>query len=162
MDALVINRQTWVPIKDGDPAAWAVFQRHYSRRIGNRRGLWVGPGNRMVLALNDYSAIWVWRRFLERGQSHPRGVLCAVFRREEQCTALASDLIESAMSLAWERWPGERLYTYVNPRAIQSTNPGYCFQVAGWRKCRQTSKGLIELEIYPTWSESLETIGKAR
>jgi len=44
------------------------------------------------------------------------------------------------------KWPGERLYTYVNSHKIRSTNPGYCFLRAGWRKCGMTKGGLIILE----------------
>lgn len=53
------------------------------------------------------------------------------------------------MSLAWQKWPGERLYTYVNGGKVRSSNPGYCFLVAGWRKCGVTKdKGLIILEAH--------------
>jgi hypothetical protein len=40
-----------------------------------------------------------------------RGVNCAVFRNES--SVLSSELIREACGLAWTRWPGERLYTYV-------------------------------------------------
>jgi len=30
----------------------------------------------------------------------------------------------------------------INPRRVKSTNPGYCFLVAGWRRCGQTAGGL--------------------
>ena len=50
---------------------------------------------------------------------------------------------------AWKRWPGERLYTYVDPKKIKSTNPGYCFKVCGWRKCGVTKhRKLHILERY--------------
>jgi len=67
----------------------------------------------------------------------------ALFRR-------SSDLIRSAMALAWQRWPGERLYTYVNPRFVKSANPGYCFLMAGWHRCGKTkSRELLILEALP-------------
>jgi len=47
---------------------------------------------------------------------------------------------------AWKKWPPQRLYTTVNPRKIKSTNPGFCFLCAGWRRCGFTESGLIILE----------------
>ena len=43
-------------------------------------------------------------------------------------------------------WPGERHYTYVRAEAVRSSNPGYCFQKAGWNKCGYTQNGLTILE----------------
>ncbi|MGP2435463.1 hypothetical protein ACTUQ0_14750, partial [Listeria monocytogenes] len=63
---------------------------------------------------------------------------------------LSSLLIQSAMQMAWQRWPGQRLYTYVNPRKVASANPGYCFKQAGWRLCGITkSRKLLVLEFCP-------------
>lgn len=45
-----------------------------------------------------------------------------------------------------KKWPGERFYTYVNPKKVKSTNPGYCFMAAGWKKCGMTGKGLLIFE----------------
>ena len=72
------------------------------------------------------------------------GINCAVFRNES--SVLSSALITEAMRLAWHRWPGERLYTYVNPAQIKSNNPGFCFQAAGWHKCGESQGGLVILE----------------
>jgi hypothetical protein len=56
-------------------------------------------------------------------------------------------MIRAADLLADERWPGERHYTYVNPLRIRSTNPGFCFQAAGWQRCGLTKKSrLVILE----------------
>jgi len=63
---------------------------------------------------------------------------------------LSSELIRAAEVFAWDRWPGQRLYTYVNPRKVQSRNPGYCFLMAGWRKCGVTkTRRLIIFEKCP-------------
>ena len=145
-DGAVVN---WYGVKDGDPVARSIFDRHYSRRHykdGRKPKLFVGPGEKMVLMTSDASALFVWRKFIsDGGQS---GVNCAVFRNEGN--ALSSALILEAEELAWERWPGERLYTYVWPAKIRSTNPGFCFQKAGWRKCGITKKKrMIILEKLP-------------
>lgn len=124
----------WISVLDGDARARAIFNRHYSRRFysdGRKPKLFVGPGEKMVLLTPLCDAVFIWRKFISHdGQ---RGVNCAVFRNESE--HLSSELIADAVCLAWKRWPGERLYTYVDPRKVRSTNPGYCFLVSGWRKC---------------------------
>ena len=144
----------WLPAKDGDPRAFALMRRHYtyqayqdSRRMAgggyrNRR-LFVGPGEKMVLMTAACDALFVWRKFID--DSGQTGVNCAVFRNESPM--LASTLILEAEQWAWVRWPGERLYTYVNSGMVKSANPGYCFKAAGWVVCGRTkSRGLLILE----------------
>ena len=69
---------------------------------------------------------------------------------------LSSELILEAEALAWSKWPGERFYTYVDPRKIKSKNPGFCFLKAGWRKCGITkvNKLLILEKLPPTKSNA--------
>lgn len=54
---------------------------------------------------------------------------------------LSSQLILEAEHLAWAKWPGERLYTYVDPKKVKTClpffrkpNPGKCFIKAGWTR----------------------------
>lgn len=91
----------------------------------------------------DCTALWIWRKekFRMDGQ---KGVNCAVFRNEG--TALSSCLIQAADEIGWDRWPGERHFTFVDPTKVRSTNPGYCFKRAGWPQCGRTAKGLLILE----------------
>jgi hypothetical protein len=134
----------WLPIKDGDERAFALYQRHYSykryadgrRRLHGypNRFLIAGPGQKLLLLGADGHALMVWRRF--RDDSGQQGVNCAVFRNESRWRSSA--LLREAMELAWRRWPGQRLYTYVDPRAVRSVNAGYCFKCAGWRACGTT------------------------
>lgn len=139
----------WIEVKDGNDTCRAIFDRHYSRyfyRDGRRPKLFVGPGEKMVLLYACARALFVWRRF--RSQDDQTGVNCAIFRNEG--AARSSDLIRAADDLAWERWPGERHYTYVNPRAVRSRNPGCCFLMAGWRRCGFTkARKLLILERLP-------------
>jgi hypothetical protein len=154
MDTRIVDCH-WLPIRDGDPRAFAMYKRHYTYREytdGRRRNLhnpnrmlFVGPGEKMVLMTVTCDALFVWRKFVD--DSGQTGVNCAVFRNESPVRS--SDLIREAEQHAWARWPGERLYTYVKACAIRSTNPGYCYQVAGWRKCGHTKSGLIVLEKSP-------------
>ena len=146
----------WLPARDCDPRAYALFSRHYSALpyADNRRRdpsnptrfSFAGPGEKMVLLTADCRALFVWRKFIDK--SGQQGINCAVFRNEGD--ELSSRLILEAEALAWGRWPGERLYTYVNQRKVLSCNPGYCFKVAGWQPCGYTvSRGLLILEKLP-------------
>lgn len=154
--AVEIIPSPWIQVKDGNPVARALFSRHYTYNrkreqmsffaAKNRNYKhFVGPGEKMVLLTPDESAMFVWRKF--RSMDNQAGVNCAVFRNEGKTRS--SDLIRAAMRWAWLRWPGERLYTYVNPGAVRSRNPGYCFIAAGWRRCGATkAKGLLILEVF--------------
>ena len=141
----MLNGWMWYAVKDGNLTVRAIANRHYSRRKyrdGRRVVLTVGPGEKMVLLTSCGLAAFIWRKFINDGGQI--GINCALFRNESGFRS--SDLIIEAEGLAWDRWPGERLYTYVNPRMVKSTNPGYCFLMAGWRKCGTTKGGLIILE----------------
>ncbi len=146
----LLGRELWLGVKDGDDRALGLYRRHYSRRIykdGRKPRLFVGPGEKMVLLTPTSDGLFVWRKFIDA--SGQRGVNCAVFRYEGAHTHSASALIRAACEHAWLRWPGERLYTYVDPRKIRSSNPGYCFKRAGWNFCGKTKGGLHILECVP-------------
>jgi hypothetical protein len=139
----------WFVVSKFDPRVVALYSRHYSSSKNGKRACdWLksgitSPGESMTLLTLDNCALWVWlkQHYVDSGQV---GVNCAVFRNES--SLLSSDLILEAEQLAWQRWPGERLYTYVNADAIRSANPGYCFKMAGWRKFGRSKGGLLILE----------------
>lgn len=132
----------WYPIKDRDPRAVAIFRRHYSCRkpeIDYCRHGFSGNGETMVLLTQRCDALYCWRKVT--GQ----GVLCSIFRNESDI--LSSILIIEACELAWSRWPDTKLFTYVNANKITSSNPGYCFIMAGFKRLKErTSRGLYILE----------------
>lgn len=150
-----LNR--WYPIKDGNEAAYALMSRHYSfnayadgrrQNLSNpNRHLFIGPGEKLPLMTSDSMALFVWKKFIDG--SGQEGINCAVFRNEGP--HLSSELILEAELLAWQRWPGERFYTYVNPASVASKNPGYCFRQAGWRRLKTVTKhnGLYIFEKLP-------------
>lgn len=151
-----IDLGAWTAVKDGHTRFAELYRRHYScyQYADNRRSqygyrnrnLVLGPGEKMALLTPDWMAAFGWRKFIDK--SGQTGANCAFFRNEG--SQLSSWLILEAEKLAWVRWPGERLYTYVNTAAIRSSNPGYCFQIAGWRKCGYTSVNkLLILEKLP-------------
>lgn len=136
----------WFFAKDGDYRARIIFNRHYSRRHykdGRKPIKFVGPGEYLCLLTQQCDALFVWRKFID--DSGQQGINCAVFRNESEI--LSSLLIQEACEIAWNRWPGERLYTYVNAKKIKSINPGYCFKQAGFNHCGYTKKNkLVVLE----------------
>ena len=145
----------WLPVSDGDERATALYRRHYSFKrykdgrlsdtSNGNRWLIAGPGQKMLLMTVGCDALFVWRKFIDK--SGQTGVNCAVFRNESDI--LSSLLILEAERWAWQRWPGERLYTYVNGKKIQSVNPGYCFKMAGWQAVGHTkARGLVILEKF--------------
>jgi hypothetical protein len=140
---------TWIPVKDGNDTARAIFDNHYSRRHyrdGRKRLLFLGPGEKLVLITPDALGLFAWLKFFS--MDHQEGVMCTVFRNEG--AERSSDLIRAAVAMAWEKWPGERLYTYINPGKIRhKRDPGRCFLRAGWQHCGWTKKGLRILEIRP-------------
>jgi len=155
MNGLLLDDGAWRRALDGDPEGLAIYRRHYSRRRyrdGRQPRLFVGPGEKQVLVSHDGRALFVWRRFVD--DAGQEGVNCAAFRNEG--AGLSSSLIAEAMAIAWARWPGERLYTYVDAAEVRSSNPGYCFLVAGWRPAGWTRGGhgrrsLRILEALPAW-----------
>lgn len=141
----------WLECRDGDDVCRELYDRHYSRyhyADGRQPKLFVGPGEKVVMITEDLAAIWVWRKFIDG--SGQQGVNNAVFRNESP--VLSSALILDAERVAWSRWPGMRLYTYVNAKAIRSNNPGACFKIAGWRVCGKTK--VNQLVILEKFAES--------
>lgn len=140
-----MSEPLWWITRDGDAECLKLYDRHYSSRKykdGRIRTKFVGPGEQIVLRTWEGDAAFVWKRFIDA--SGQQGVNCSFFRNESNHRS--SDLIRQADAIADFCWPGERHYTYVNAKAIRSTNPGYCFIMAGWRRCGITKGGLIILE----------------
>jgi hypothetical protein len=129
-----------------------MYESHYSayRYADQReRRLFVGPGDKLVLRTERADAFFVWRVFVDdcidqRTGHRQWGVNCAAFRNESE--HLSSDLIRQADAVADAVWTDRRHYTYVDREAVASSNPGFCFIRAGWRRCGYTKRGLIVLE----------------
>lgn len=144
----------WLPSNKFDPRAVALYERHYSARHyadGRKRTQFVGPGECMVLLTVNCDALWVWVRNRMERYDHQDGVNCAVFRNEG--SVLSSDLVREADELAWQRWPGERHFTYVEDAKIRrKRDPGRCFRKAGWNACGRNADGRLTLleRLWPT------------
>ena len=135
----------WWLTKDGDRDCLAMYERHYSAYKyvdGRKRTQFVGPGEKVVLRTERADAVWVWRKFID--DSGQTGINCAVFRNESGHRS--SCLISQADQIADCLWPHSRHYTYINAERIASSNPGFCFLKAGWRKCGRTKGALLIYE----------------
>lgn len=156
----------WCLTRDGDPQAVELFRRHYScqdpakKLLGGNYSRFAGQGQPLVLIDTEAQALFVWRKEAFRLDDQS-GVCCSVFRNEGPVRS--SDLIREAMVLAWERWPGERLFTFVDETKIRPCSmPGRCFKKAGWtyqkvwyppekrwRRARTKQHRLLILEMLP-------------
>ncbi len=149
----------WYLTKDGDATVLELYRRHYpaQRKPGMRKiAQFVGPGENIVLRTDRGDAGFVWRNFID--DSKQCGINNAFFRNESQVRS--SDLVRQADAIADFAWPGARHYTYVDAAAIRSTNPGFCYVSAGWRRVTilnadgvavplLTGSGLMILERVP-------------
>ena len=147
MAQLYLMGKGWQEIRDGNPTALEIYNRHYSARIysdGRVRKKFCGPGQYCALLMAPRAdALFVWRRFRSM-DPEALGLKCAVFRNESK--RLSSGLILEAEPFALKHWPDERrVYTYISPTKIRSTNPGFCFLEAGWHKAGYTKSGLLRL-----------------
>jgi hypothetical protein len=156
MPATLFDDETavWRRTTKVDPVAVALANRHYSRRKYGKIGKSVGPPGRLLTFVSpDEQAVWA---------SHwPYGHLaldgldawrCVIFRNEGDM--LSSTLIRSAMKLTAEAWspgrPADGWLTWVDRAEVASTNPGYCFQMAGWtvdRDWHSTRRGSMLVRL---------------
>lgn len=131
----------WRLTTKGDPEAVALYDRHYSRRPSSRGGLVAGPGR--CLTLLRPKALWVshYQRPELVKHAWPGAWTCTVFRNESP--ELSSKLILEAVAVTRHEWgdpPVRGLVTFVNARAVRSTNPGFCFLQAGFERLDETTK----------------------
>lgn len=147
-----------------DPVACALADRHYSRRkVGAPQ--FMPPGQTVVLLSECTRAVFGWWR------PHPSsgirqmngrdGWTCTIFRNESRY--LSSFLISEAecelLSL-YDCGP-DGLLTYVWDIKVQSTNPGFCFQAAGWRRVGRSAdrrKTLLQ-KVPPSAAPCIPQVG---
>lgn len=126
-----------------DPEMRMLADRHYSRRtVGARQFTY--SGRKLVLrdTRGDVLFIWMWPQDDMR-MDNQTGYNCAIFRNEGK--RRSSEIILEAEQHAVTKWGPNRFYTYVNGGKIRSSNPGYCFQKAGWKKAGLSKGGLVLL-----------------
>lgn len=142
----------WCLSHRADPEAVKVADRHYNRqKVGTPQ--FVPPGRCLVLATPDYSAVWVtsWP-FAEYVKHRWAGAwVNSLFRNEGRI--LSSELIRQAVAATLYNWPDVPelgLITFVDSGKIKSSNPGYCYLKAGFKRVGKTKGGLVALQLLPS------------
>jgi hypothetical protein len=143
--------EMWQRVTKFDPRAVILADRHYSRRkIGSRQ--FMPPGETVILLSDDAMAVFGWWR------PHPAsgikamngldGWTCTIFRNE-------SNELSSKMILAAEQYllnlgvsiGKSGFITYVYDKKIRSSNPGFCFKMAGYKvtgRSKDNKKTLLQ------------------
>ena len=138
----------WLVTNRVDPAVARMADDHYSRKTRGARQF-AAPGRVLVLYIPGAcwpfraDACWVWWDGI-RADSFNGWWNNSLFRNEG-CGWLSSRLIQDAVALVLERWgePPLGFDTYVDTRKIASTNPGYCYEKAGWRRGDRNKTGKL-------------------
>ena len=123
-----------------DPEMAALADRHYSRRKHGAKQFCYS-GRKLVLRDTKGQVLFVWMYsdpILRMDKQS--GYNCAIFRNES--CRLSSEIILEAEQHAIDKWGPNYFYTYIDGRKIKSSNPGYCFKMAGWKKEHQTKSNL--------------------
>jgi len=126
---------------------------HYSRRTPGSK-TFTGVGQEIVLVTDCGRAVWACVRQktpMARGTGSSRGregstdgkarFLWRNMLFRNLGAGLSSALIESALETTYREWamrygalPEERLRTEIGVRKVRSTNPGFCYLMAGWER----------------------------
>lgn len=157
----------WRLSSSADPAALRVVDGlgelskhgpHYSRQTPGSK-TFTGVGQEIVLLSDDGLAVWAvvrQRHFAPAGSpthtgmadvDNPRPRVWRNMLFRNLGPQLSSDLIKSAVCETYKRWPvkygdfpSESLRTEIDPAAVNSRNPGYCFKCAGFHTPRPIKK----------------------
>jgi len=129
---------------------------HYSRQKPGTRELGP-PGEKLVFVTLDGQALWGSHRpapwTLATRADGFIGHSCFVFRRFPDSTEIASALIRTAVGLTAMIWGDAPFITYVAVDHIESSNPGYCYKIAGFthksfnKKTKLGKMARLEMEL---------------
>lgn len=143
------SAMTWRRSNRFDPAALPLADRHYNRQKPGTPQF-VPPGRCLVLLSEDRSALWVtsWPKYVRH--SWPGAWINTLFRNEGSDTSSWMIRLAVAHTRAFFGEPPEiGMITFVDPGKVKSTNPGYCYLVAGFIHEGWTAKGLRVLRMPP-------------
>jgi hypothetical protein len=139
----------WQISDRADPIAVSLADRHYNRQKPGTPQF-VPPGRCVVLRV-DNLAVWVTSHpFAEYVKHQWAGAwVNSIFRNE--AAGLSSELIREAVAATRWFWDAPELgiITFVDSSKVRSTNPGYCYQKAGFHKVGKTKGGLIAWQLLP-------------
>ena len=144
---------------------FAAYGPHYSRRTPGSP-TFTGVGQEVVLLHESEAAVWAVvyqktpaaRGSGRGGPKDPRPQYVwrnMLFRRLPECPVLASDLVITATDATYYFWlakygtlPTIPLRTEIGIKNVKSTNPGYCYRLAGWTP-GPVKRGLLHLYAPP-------------
>ncbi len=137
---------------DGNPAGLALCLRHYSCRrscksekVTGAQKLFVGPGEKLVHLTECGRAVVAWRKAKYRMDGQ-QGAECALYRNESGLPGVP--ILRESVCAARQKWPGERLFTLIDPSKISSQNPGFVFKQCGFFRCGMSGKGHLIFERF--------------
>lgn len=142
-------------VKPTENAILAMVRAHYSHkdnvskrpRTKKTSKTWWSNAKLAVFSDPERTLVfaWQWPRAEFRADKQ-NGFNNTLFHRSERCPFLASEIILAAEQEAVALWGSNRAYTYVDPNGVKSTNPGFCYQVAGWRFVKTAASGKLLYE----------------
>jgi hypothetical protein len=133
----------WERVDKFDARTAELADRHYSRRTPGSPQF-MPPGQTIILYLPGAVFGW-WRPDPTSGITAMNGLdgwTCTIFRNESP--ALSSELIlhaEKCLAGYTDGCGPDGMLTYVWDSKVASTNPGYCFQQAGWQRRGRSADG---------------------
>lgn len=126
--------------------------RHYNRqKPGSKQ--FAPPGKCLVFVIgNPAKAFWISSSPIAKYVQHDwaGAWMCTAFRNEG--AGLSSELIEEAVQATIAIWgppPPLGFVSFVDASKVRSSNPSYCYQMAGWEKVGQTQGGLLAYQLLP-------------
>jgi len=134
-----------------DPAALPLADRHYNRQKPGTPQF-VPPGKCIVLLTEDADALWVSSWPMREYTKHEwaGAWVNTLFRNESP--HLSSELILEAISATRSIWtpPDLGIITFVDADEVESRNPGYCYECAGFERVGYTKvNGLHAWQLTP-------------
>ncbi|OBW54611.1 hypothetical protein A9986_13340 [Solibacillus silvestris] len=165
---MTTNYQLMLDFMDGKHTLWQVKKktdvtcrqladRHYSRQTVGATSF-CRPGKNYVLRTAAGDAVWVGWYSKFRDDCFT-AIECTLFRNESE--HLSSDLIILASLMTFEHFKKDNapmtLLTYVDQKSVKSSNTGYCYLKAGYKKLEhKSSKGLLAFTV--TYDDLLEKV----
>lgn len=146
---VMATTMTWELSHRADQKARVIADRHYNRqKIGAPQ--FVPPGRCLVLW--QPGAFWVTSFPFAQYVKHAwaGSFVCSAFRREDECTALSSDLIREAVAATVWKWPDANvgMVTFVDTKKTRpKRTPGMCYIHAGFEHVGFTKGGLVALYL---------------
>jgi hypothetical protein len=142
----------WYLTDQADPRAIELADKHYSRKHKGSAGV-MPPGRMVVLLTEDGNAVWgtswPYAAMLRRTWA-TESWMCTIFRNESPF--LSSELILEAIAATrwiWGEPPRDGMVTLIDAKKIKSTNPGYCYKMAGFQRIGFAKKGHTILQMLP-------------